>query len=186
MVVESTGTTSTVATLGWNQIITIFLSSAVINGVLSAVVNYRFNIRQSKKGREATIIQDKMNLYSILINYTNRLVEIGSDAFPPATNYIKSEYTEILNALDTALSNKYYLLEYGILSKLTWIKMVYLQHPHSIKWDTPISQNDERTIKTELEKLRQMLVTTYRNTIIPEYGKIAGKNTVQKLVQNIQ
>jgi|SRR5215211_323620 len=183
MVVEPTGTTSTVATLGWNQIITIFLSSAVINGVLSAAVNYIFNQRKSQKEREASIIQDKLSLYSILINEINRLIAIGADAFPPATEYIKNECSEIFNTLDTALSNKSHLLEKGAFPDYTWIKMIYLQQSHRIKWNIPLSQSDERTVKTQLENLRLMLVTTYNNNIIPEYKKIAGKSTVEKHVQ---
>src|SRR5215212_7322646 len=104
---------STAVTISWNQILTIFLSSAVINGALSAVVNYLFNQRKSQKEREASIIQDKLSLYSILINEINRLIVIGPNAFPPATEYIKNECYEIFNVLDTALSNKSHLLEKG-------------------------------------------------------------------------
>jgi hypothetical protein len=180
MVAESSATM-----LNWNQIITLFLSSAVINGGLSALINYIFNIKKSQKEREANIIQDKLNLYSILINCLNRLIEIAPDAFPANTSLIKTEYTQIFIMLDSILADKYHLLEYAAISKIMWIKMVYLQQPPNIRWDAPISQNDNRIIKTELEKLRDLLICTYNNVIIPEYKKITSKNIVEKLIQKI-
>jgi hypothetical protein len=173
---------SSASMLNWNQIITLFLSSAVINGGLSALINYIFNIKQSQKGREANIIQDKLNLYSILINCINRLIEIAPNSFPARTSLIKAEYTQIFATLDSILENKYHLLEYGAISKIMWIKMVYFQQP-SIAWDKP--QNDNRIMKTELESLRELLKSTYANIIIPEYKKIISKHIVEKLIQKV-
>lgn len=176
---------STAITLQWNQIITIFLSSAVISGSLSAFINYLFNQRKSQKEREAIIIQDKLSLYSILIIAINRLLDIGSNAFPPTTEYIKKECVEIFSTLDTVLLNKSYLLEKNAFSEYSLIKMVYLQQTHRTKWDLSISKNDEGTVKSQLEKLKEMLVATYNNNIMPEYKKIVGKGTVEKQIQKI-
>src|SRR5919108_5308520 len=114
-----------VAVSSWNDIITLFLSSAVINGGLSALINYVFNIKQSQKGREAKIIEDKLNLYSLLINSLGRLKEIAPDAFPARTSLTRTEYTQIIATLDSTLASKYHLLEYVAITQIMWIKMIF-------------------------------------------------------------
>jgi hypothetical protein len=39
---------------------------------------------------------------------------------------IPIDSTQIFTTLDSALANKYHLLEYGAISKINWIKMVFL------------------------------------------------------------
>lgn len=166
--------------IGWNQIITLLLTSAVINGALSAFVNYILNQRKSKRDRDATIIQEKLNIYSNLIDRITRLIEIGPKAFPP-DQYIKYEYTSIFKELDAILSNKSYLLENNIYNIYTWIKDNYLQNAYRIEWD--ISEKEGKTVKTQLECLQLKLIDTYTEVII-NMKDYLSKSIVEKFIQN--
>jgi hypothetical protein len=159
-------TECTIGTFDW---IKVLISSAVISGLASAAVNYKLNIKQSKKGREASVIQEKLDLYSTIINYLNQLIEIGNGAFPPRTALIRQEIDEIFITLNSLMTSKSSLLDNKTRATIRQIRNDYL--------------NGDNTGLNTSVALKDTLRNEYNNDIIPIYKQIVGKEVVDMFIQ---
>ena len=169
------------STLDWNQIGTIIGSSAIISGVVSAVVNYIITMRQLKKERKVTMLRDKLNLYSLIIYHLENILHWyihppsmeGKFNLSKGINEIVEEYIQIV---DSEIKNKFYLLNYDAASKWMDFKR------QTSQFDTKMHSK----IKNNLFSLRNILAKEYNDIISPQYKSIVGISVEPIPYNNLQ
>jgi hypothetical protein len=146
--------------------------SAIIGAGVSAVFNYIFNLKASKKQSQIKLIEQKLALYSY-VNFQLDKMRFMGDALKAKTGtdtpndvfaYLQSEGKDIFSEITERFNDEYYLFKQDFLKD--WIYV-----------STHIS--DESCIE-RLPILRQKLVEQYNNVIIPTYYRLTG-NKIGKL-----
>ena len=144
--------------------------SAAVSGGISALVNYILTMRQSRKEREAAAIQEKLNLYAILIYQVKKLRNFGAKPFQEQRKEdLRNDLKTIFSLLESSIKDKYHLLKHDEILRIDTIRDFY-RMPY---------QNWEK-VDGELKELYRLLCEEYNNTI-PKYESVVSKGMVQKI-----
>jgi hypothetical protein len=142
--------------------------SAIIGGGVSALINYVMTMRVLKKKNRAELIENKLDLYSFIIFYLDRMRFTGEALKKVNKDSSKQEIfgyraneniDELFKPIEEKLQNKYYLLKQDIFQQYISVKTLFAED--STKEDAP--------------KLRKMLIDEYNSSIVIEYEKLTGK-----------
>ena len=166
----------------WNQLFTIIGLASIISGGVSAIVNFFLTMKQEKKQRQVTVIQDELNLYSIVIYQLDRLLALGPLAFVKSpdgeTQRQKIEQLkEVIQTIDSEIQKKFYLMSYDAITRWTSIKREYDvkdadNYTAEKIWNSKLNG---KGLKDAILELRKTLVSQYNNVVIPEFRSIVGK-----------
>jgi hypothetical protein len=139
--------------------------SAAVSGGISALVNHLFTMRQIKKDREAKLIQEQLNVYAIFIYHVLKLLDMGREFFNATQvhDVVKNELDTIFKALDSAVIDKYYLLDHEDVLKLISIRKAFRYRDK--EWDE---------VSHELGSLHRRLCQEYHQ-IKQRYESDVGK-----------
>jgi hypothetical protein len=106
--------------------------SAIIGGGVSAFINYIMTMRALKKKNMAELIENKLDLYSFIIFYLDRMRFTG-EALKKVTKDISKEeifgyqanenISELFKPIEEKLQNKYYLLKQDIFNNIFMSKL---------------------------------------------------------------
>jgi hypothetical protein len=103
--------------------------SAAIGGSVSAGINYIMTMREFKKRSHASLIEQRLEVYSYLIYQIDKMKytydalssKNGEQSVRERYAYTEDEWKHVVEAFDTTLQNKYYLVNRKILELWTWV-----------------------------------------------------------------
>lgn len=146
--------------------------SAIVSGSISALVNYYMTMRSSRRQNIVDLLERKLELYSFIIFYLDRM-RFKGEALKKINNddtkeehyaySAKEKFDEIIKPVEEKMENGYYLLRQDIFKEFINIQTLFFHE----------------SAKETVPKLRKMLVDEY-NSIILNYEKLTGK-TLDKL-----
>jgi hypothetical protein len=146
--------------------------SAIVSGLVSAIVNYFFSLKELKKKRGARFIEDRLALYSFIVFQLDKM-RIAGDAIREAAGkpmnkadyvFTPSSLAETVAGIDARLETRFYLVSYDIMKEWIFVKTI----PHS------------SSVVPHIRKLRELAVEEYNTVITPEYQKIIGEEVPMK------
>jgi hypothetical protein len=154
-------------TINWIQLVFPAVGvSAVVGGVVSALVNYWMNIRASRKKSEMSLIEKKIQLYAFLISRLDEMKYIddaialhqGKPQDPNGFSYPDRDWERIMGEIDNKIQETYFLLKRPIYKK--WVAARTLRA-------YPVA-------KEVLPELRQMLTDEYNQVLKKHFKHIKG------------
>jgi hypothetical protein len=145
--------------------------SAVIGGSVSAIINYLMTMRQFKKQSQASLIEQRLEVYSYVIYQIDKM-KFTYDALSFKDGEQKSEreryaYTDVdwnntVEAVDNKLQDKYHLINYKVLELWTWVKTLQPQN-HAIYKMREL----RKELVREYEKIREQHVRIVGSGVQP-------------------
>lgn len=152
-------------TINWIQLVFPAVGvSAVVGGIVSALVNYWMNIRASKKRNEMSLIEEKVHLYTFIIahldemKYIDNAIALVQNKLPDPDGYSYNKWKELIQQVDDRIRKQYYLLNRQIYEKWVTVKTIHA-YPES---------------KKVLPELRQMLTDEYNQVLRKHLKHIKG------------
>jgi hypothetical protein len=116
----------------WGQILSLIGVSALISGIVSAIVNYFMTMREFRKKSEVQLVIEKLDLYSTIIYHLDKM-RFRNNALATLENnnltadeeryaFTNEEWKELVEDIDSKIKDRYYLLDQKILEKWVWAK----------------------------------------------------------------
>ena len=116
----------------WGQILSLIGVSALISGIVSAIVNYFMTMREFRKKSEIQLVIEKLDLYSTMIYHLDKM-RFRNNALATLENnnltadeeryaFTNEEWKELVEDIDSKIKDRYYLLDQKILEKWVWAK----------------------------------------------------------------
>lgn len=141
--------------------------SAVVSGMVSAIVNYWMNLRSFKKQKRIDYLKEKIALYSYLIFQADKMrfgweaiTKLpGNQSVGDTEKYLQpKDRKEVFERITSKMEDSYSLYGQEILRE--WVNV------STIFFDPSATES--------LTKMRTMLIKEYNDKILPEYEKITG------------
>ena len=141
--------------------------SAVVSGIVSALVNYRMNLKSFKKQKQIDYLREKIALYSYLIFQADKMrfeweaiTKLpGNEPIDDEEKYLQPrDAEEVFKKITTKMEDSYSLYGQEILREWLNVSMIFF-HPSATE---------------SLTKMRTMLINEYNDKILPDYEKITG------------
>lgn len=116
----------------WGQIFSLIGLSALVSGIVSAIVNYSMTMREFRKKSETQLVIQKLDLYSTIIYHLDKmrfrhaaLATLENNNLKPEEEryaFTDEEWEELVREIDSKVKDRYYLLDHNILEKWVWAK----------------------------------------------------------------
>lgn len=116
----------------WGQILSLIGLSALVSGIVSAIVNYSMTMREFRKKSETQLVIEKLDLYSTMIYHLDKMRLRNAALATLENNNLKSdeeryaftteEWDELVKDIDSKVKDRYYLLDQKVLEKWVWAK----------------------------------------------------------------